>query len=88
MAGRRTSVYLSEPVADALKASGRQLAEVITTGLGITPEPLEDILRRVIREELAALPLGAALAPQPADCPHAYPIVKTIMGQRVCQECG
>ena len=55
MAGRRTSVYLSGPAADALKASGRQLAEVIATGLGIEPEPTEATLRRVIREELAAL---------------------------------
>lgn len=59
MAGRRTSVYLNERVADALEASGRQLAEVIATGLGIEPEPTEATLRRVIREELAGVSLAA-----------------------------
>jgi hypothetical protein len=52
MAGRKTSVYLSEQVASALDASGRSLAEVIAAGLGIEPEPTEDMIRRVIREEL------------------------------------
>lgn len=64
--GVKTSVYLPDDLAAALKASGRSLGEVIRAGLGMKTEPPEDILRRVIREELAALPPGAAL---PADTP-------------------
>lgn len=76
-------MYLSGPAAELLKASGRQLAEVIATGLGIEPEPREEVIRRVIREELAALSPGAALpressaakgGPAPAACKHPHAI--------------
>ena len=54
MAGRKTSVYLSEQLAAQVEESGLTLAEIIRRGLAAgEPEPLEDTLRRIMRDELS-----------------------------------
>lgn len=53
MAGRKTSVYLSEELSAQVEASGMPLAEILRRGLAADePEPLEDMIRRVVRDEL------------------------------------
>lgn len=53
MAGRKTSVYLSEELSAQVEASGVPLAELIRRGLAADePEPLEDTIRRILRDEL------------------------------------
>jgi hypothetical protein len=56
MAGRKTSIYLSEELAVACKADGRPLADILRAGLAA--ERPEDMIRRVVteavRSELAA----------------------------------
>ncbi|MGH3222258.1 MAG: hypothetical protein ACRDPY_26790 [Streptosporangiaceae bacterium] len=52
--GQKTSVYLADDVAAAAKASGVPLGELVRRGLAAEPESLEAMMRRVIREELAA----------------------------------
>jgi hypothetical protein len=53
--GKKTSVYLSDEQVERLRAFSLTLAEVVRRGFdAAAPEPLEDMLRRVIREELAA----------------------------------
>lgn len=53
MAGRKTSVYLSEELSAQVEASGVPLAELIRRGLAANePEPLEDTIRRILRDEL------------------------------------
>jgi hypothetical protein len=65
--GLRTSVYLSDELAAMWKASGLRLGEVIRRGLEasgpVDEVTLEATLRRVIRDELAALPVAAERAP-------------------------
>jgi hypothetical protein len=52
--GRKTSVYLTDDLAESVKASGVPLAELIRRGLSAsTPDPLEDRLAAVIRDEFA-----------------------------------
>jgi hypothetical protein len=54
--GQKTSVYLSDDVAAKAKASGVTLGELVRRGLEAgEPESLEAMLRRVVREELAAV---------------------------------
>ena len=53
MAGRKTSVYLSEELSAQVEASGMPLAEILRRGLTADePESLEDMIRRVVRDEL------------------------------------
>lgn len=49
---KRTSVHLSAELAERVDASGSKLPDLIRRGLDA--EPLEDMLRRVVREEVAA----------------------------------
>ena len=50
----KTSVYLTQELADLVNESGLPLAELIRRGATAgEPEPLEVMLRRVVREELA-----------------------------------
>ena len=87
----KTSVYLSSELAAAWKASGRSLTDLVRAGLAADTEPIEATLRRVIREEIAALPAGAGLLPsRPAhsgpagDCPHP----KARVHKGLCGACG
>jgi hypothetical protein len=53
MAGRKTSVYLSEQLAAEVEQSGVPLAELVRRGLAAgEPEPIEDTLRRIVRDEI------------------------------------
>ena len=61
--GLRTSVYLSDELAAMWRASGVPLAEVIRRGLSAGGPVDEATLRRVIREELAGLPVAADRSP-------------------------
>jgi hypothetical protein len=94
--GSKTSVYLPDDLTAAWKASGKSLTDLIRAGLAAQDGPVPqlsvapvDTVRAMIREELAALSLGAALPREPAaaPCSHTYPDVKTIMGKRVCTKC-
>lgn len=55
--GQKTSVYLSDELAERWRASSLPLSEVIRLGLDAADRApdLEGTIRRVIREELAAL---------------------------------
>jgi hypothetical protein len=72
-AGRKTSVYLSAETDERVRQADIPLPELIRRGLdAIEPSPfeslipdLETMLRRVLREELATLPLVAASQEQP-----------------------
>ena len=80
--GKKTSVYLSDEQAERLRASSLPLAEVIRRGLdAVAPEQpdLEAMLRRIIREELAAVVPAAS-----DDCPH--PPARINKG--LCGNCG
>jgi hypothetical protein len=63
--GVKTSVYLPADDHAAWTASGLPLAEVVRAGLAALASPPvdESALRAVLRQELAALPLGADCAP-------------------------
>lgn len=56
MAGKKTSVYLTEQLAADVAGDSRSLPEIIAAGLA-RPDPpgaaLESMVRRVVREELA-----------------------------------
>lgn len=53
MAGRKTSVYLSEELSAQVEASAVPLAELIRRGLAAgEPEPIEATLARVVRSQL------------------------------------
>ena len=88
----KTSVYLSSELATAWKASGRSLTDLVRAGLAADTEPIEATLRRVIREEIAALPLAADLplgrpsrsGADAGECPH--PKARVIKG--LCGACG
>lgn len=66
---KRTSVHLPAALAERVDASGAKLPDLIRKGLDA--EPLEDMIRRVIREELAAA-LGNGAKAHPAS-PVAVP---------------
>ena len=66
---KRTSVHLPAALAERVDASGDKLPDLIRKGLDA--EPLEDMIRRVIREELAAA-LGNGAKAHPAS-PVAVP---------------
>jgi post-segregation antitoxin (ccd killing protein) len=51
--GSKTSVYLPDDLTERWKASGLSLTEIVRRGLDA--EPQEAMLRRVLRQELAAL---------------------------------
>ncbi|HEV2255380.1 MAG TPA: hypothetical protein VGS06_19540 [Streptosporangiaceae bacterium] len=76
--GRKTSVYLSDELADRVKASGVAPAELIRRGLDAgEPEPLEAMLRRVLRSVLDERDAGQ-------DCLH--PPARVHKG--LCGACG
>jgi hypothetical protein len=53
----KTSVWLPDDLSDQWKASGVALAELVRRGLAAgEPEPLDDKIRRIVREEVSALP--------------------------------
>jgi hypothetical protein len=53
MSGTKTSVWLPGDIAARWKASGLPLAEIVRRGLDAgEPEPLDDKIRRILREEL------------------------------------
>lgn len=68
--GKRTSVYLSDKIEAAVKASGVPLAELVKRGLG-TQAPRRPGITDTMTGQL---PVTATLSslPQklPADCPH------------------
>lgn len=71
--GRKTSVYLTDDLAERVKESGVPLAELIRRGLDADgPTSLESTLARVVREQLEAwkgvppLEKPAPSAPAPA----------------------
>jgi hypothetical protein len=58
----KTSVWLPDDLADQWKASGVALAELVRRGLAAgEPEPLDDKIRRIVREEVSAIPDTDAL---------------------------
>jgi hypothetical protein len=78
--GRKTSVYLSDELAERVRASGVSPAELIRRGLDAgEPEPLEVMLRRVL-----ASVLGDRDAPPEPECPH--PKARIVKG--LCNACG
>lgn len=79
----KTSVYLTEDLAAAAKAAGVSLSELIRRGLAAgEPEPLEALIRRVVREELTAAKGSPAGNAQP--CPHP----KARISKGLCGACG
>ena len=53
--GKKTSVWLTDDLAEAVKTSGVPIAELIRRGLGAdSPDPLEDRLAAVVRAEFEA----------------------------------
>jgi hypothetical protein len=78
--GKKTSVYLSDELAERVRASGASPAELIRRGLDAAgPEPLEVMLRRVLTAVLEERD-----APAQADCPH--PKARIVKG--LCNACG
>ena len=71
--GKRTSIYLSDDQAAAVKASGLRLGELLNRGLERSSE-LEDTLRRVLREELGqSRPAAYSPEPQHGRTPELMP---------------
>ena len=60
----KTSVYLSDELAEAVRASGLPLAELIRRGLDVSGS-IESVIARVVRAELAAWADGRS-EPEPA----------------------
>lgn len=84
MAGHKTSIYLTDELAGRVRASGLQLPELIRRGLEAgAPAPLEEVIRRVVREELAAWAAEPAVERRP-ECRH--PVESVVDG--VCRACG
>jgi len=90
MSGHKTSVYLPDDLAEAWKASGRSLTDVIRAGLAAAGETGQPVTRAELHAELA--PLVAALQPQPAsegnhgklaECKHPR-----VGRKQRCPECG
>jgi hypothetical protein len=86
--GKKTSVYLSDELAERVRASGVSPAELIRRGLDASePEPLEVMLRRVLTAVLderdAFLDERNALAQ--AGCPP-HPKARIVKG--LCGACG
>jgi hypothetical protein len=80
--GKKTSVYLSDELAGRVKASGVAPADLIRRGLDAgQPEPLETLLRRVLR---AVLDEWASEHAAQQDCPH--PQARVHKG--LCGACG
>jgi hypothetical protein len=73
--GKRTSVYLSDEIAEAVRASGRKLSELIAAGLARESPPAPDSaarrawLRELVARELAAMD-GESGAPAPPAVAH------------------
>jgi hypothetical protein len=80
VAGRKTSVYLTEELAERVRESGLSLPDLIRRGLDAGgPTPLEEMIRRAVREEMAA---GRR---QGSGCPHPSDRVDEL-GK--CRDCG
>ena len=68
---RKTSVYLTDALEARWRATGLPLAEILRRGLNTPePEPIEDVMRRVIREELGLTP--SANQNHPTRIPQTY----------------
>jgi hypothetical protein len=83
----KTSVSLPLDLIERWHASGLSLPEIVRRGLDATapePHPVEEPLRRVIREELAAVTVSARAGSQRDDCPH--PKARIVKG--LCNACG
>ncbi len=92
--GKRTSVYLTEDLDAAVRASGVPLAELIRRGLGNHPETPGEIGARVTTARKAR-ELGQASARErrtsPAPAPPAAEPCRHPMSRRIkgtCAACG
>lgn len=74
MAGKKTSVYLTQEMLDKLASSGRSLPEVIRTGLDMAPaasspadllETVRGVVRQTMREQLTSAVAAEAPPPGP-----------------------
>ena len=80
MAGRKTSIYLTDELAERVRESGLSLPDLIRRGLDAQgPTPLEEMIRRAVREEMAA---GRQREPE---CRHPSDRVKD---DGTCGGCG
>lgn len=85
MAGQKTSIYLTEEVAQRVRASGLPLPELVRRGLDAgQPPELEVIIRRVVREELAEDRRGRGAGVEEQACKHPAASVE----DSVCRNCG
>ena len=84
--GRRTSIYLSDELDEAWRASGVKLAELVRRGLAVDPPLSEGTLRLVLAEMLPpaayATPVGTGIvalvdAP-PADMPGTTHVLTAV----------
>ena len=72
--GKRTSVYLSDELAERVKASGLAPAELMRRGLDAgEPEPLEALLTRVVRSVLDERDAARGAAAAAEKCWHRIP---------------
>jgi hypothetical protein len=93
--GKRVTICIkvSEPEAAAIDAARGALTRSAWgrgAMLAHAPDPVPPVRpeRPARAAKLAtASPAPVAADSAPAPCPHAYPDVKTIMGQRVCRKC-
>jgi hypothetical protein len=57
MTGIKTSIHLQPGARERWKATGLSLTEIVDRGLDAAePEPVDDKIRRIIREEVSLLP--------------------------------